>query len=109
VFSTNDTELCDLEIPITEFMPEKLVDLIGGIIKAILFQRTASDGDDALQTAKDPAIRQIECGSLCLRHTLAAQGKIELAVAKSIPDLVHEIAISLNTLFRQTDITSLAG
>ena len=40
-------EFGDLEIPVTKFMPEKLVDLVGGIVKAILFQRTASGGDDA--------------------------------------------------------------
>src|SRR5262245_50401556 len=75
-FSTTDTEFGDLEIPVTKFMPEKLIDRVGGIVKTILFQCTACGGDGALQAAEYPAIRQVERRPLHVLDVLTCQGKI---------------------------------
>jgi hypothetical protein len=58
------TEFCDLEIPAAEFMPEKLVDLAGGLLKASLFQGTTGGTDNTLDATQTPPIRQIEGATL---------------------------------------------
>ena len=98
--------LNQLQIPIAKLAPRKLIDRVRCCIKAQIGHRFVERFTGLLNLADDPLVdRQLGCGRF---QSGGRADFIGLAIARCIPQLGREIAISFDPLVIHLDVAALA-
>src|SRR5260370_33661325 len=99
--------LGELEVPVTELVPEELVERRGCFGEFEPRQRIRGHPDRSIQTAKNPSAGERKAG---IGGELA--GRLEIAEVhqgepRRVPKLVVESLVALDALERQLDVSTL--
>src|SRR3712207_2068907 len=92
------TQFSYFQVPITEVMPEELIELIGRIVETIFIESPTCRSDDRLEMAENPPVGQIQWVAVSDLGMGVGEGEVERSEAECIPNLIHEIAVPLDTL-----------
>src|SRR6476660_8086238 len=95
-------KLLELQVPVAEIVPPEVIQLVGGLIVAMLLEVAIRRFRARVQAAGDPAVRQ----GNWLARTLARLAKQETG---RVPDLVGEGLQRIDTVFAQRDIAARRG
>ena len=97
------------EIPVAVFVPEKLVQGIGGFVEAKFAQPLVHGRRKPLETAQDPAVLEPEGGTRRKRRPgprLRLVTEIEQDEARRVPDLVGERTVADHALLGQGQVAA---
>ena len=113
---SGDLHLGDLQVPVAELVPDKLVDGVGDIVEPVFLEAPCHLGLGLLQRRGDPAVGLAEHQiamrrparlALCFR-VLAQPAVVAFAVhqheARRVPQFVAKVAIALAALGVEIDI-----
>ena len=127
-----DLHFGDLQIPVAELIPNKVIDGVGHVVQAVLGKAGGDQGFDFLQLRDDPAVGLAEAqvlveraggnhlalranaGRLALRFGVFLQAAvIAFAVhqheAAGVPELVAKVAVTLAALGVKVDVAPQTG
>ena len=97
--------LCHLDIPVTELIPQEIIDLLYGNSKLIFIHILSNITDHGVQSGKDPFILVAQCVQVFRRcYCLALQ--VHHNETGSIPDLICKVTAGFYTLPVETHIIS---
>src|SRR5215467_8965068 len=98
----------DLQIPVAELAPEKLVDRISGLIKSVCRQSIIYLAGNTMQARHDPAVLQSR--KLLFRSTISEAGALARAIqihehkSGRIPDFIGKSAITFSAAFGEGNV-----
>src|SRR5471030_189946 len=95
--------LGEFQVPVAILVPDELVQGLCRQVEAELVELTGHFGFGALQLRDDPAIRQ---GQFVGFAVLAAVFALVQNIARSVPDLVAEVAIAFDAAHVELDVTT---
>ena len=103
-----EDRLGQFEVPVAEFMPDKLVDGRRRVVETVFVQPPDHLGNGAVQPRPDPAV-----GNGLILLADGNRGIVILQVhhgeSRRVPDLVHEKLVPLDPLLRHPDVPPLGG
>src|SRR5439155_3823234 len=115
--------LDQLDVPIAELAPEKVVDAVGSLVEAVSFERLIDIVDHAVEARKNPAI--LQASRFESAHPLCSAGALARGLSElfqrpdtgllrrvhthehetsCIPDLIGKITIPLSSIFRKCNV-----
>src|SRR5690606_30420054 len=100
--------LGQLQVPVAVFVPDELVQGVGGQVKAVLVQVADHFLLAVLQLADDPTVSQRQFYWFIVDTAVFAFG-IHQYVAGSVPKLVTEVAVAFQALHVPVDVTAGGG
>ncbi len=104
-----EARLDDLQIPIAQLAPEKLVDRAGGLIKTVVRQRLVYLSGHAIEARVYPAVLEVTQIVFCnaLRQTYSPNAvQIHEDKARGVPDLVGKCAIAFRAIGVERNVGS---
>ena len=99
-----EDRLGEFQIPVTKDIPDPLIDGLGGIIEPVGFKSLVDPHAQARHLTDHPAVHRFP---RCLRIKAGIGAAfVHLAVARCVPQLGGEVAVTLDPLFREADVAT---
>ena len=103
-----DLHLGNFQVPVTEFVPDKLVDGVGHIVEPVIGEALCHGGFGALQLADNPAVGGAAFQGRVGLHAAIVTLAIHQYEAGGVPQLVAEVAIAFAALAVEVDAAAQA-
>ena len=104
-----EIELDQLQVPVTQLVPDKVVDELSPLVKSVFLQGPCGLGDGPVEPSQDPFIRGTALCQVYPLTVVAIIFQVHCGEPCRVPDLVGEVAISLDPLLGEPDIPTLRG
>ncbi len=97
-----------LQVPVAVFVPDELIQCLGGVVKAVLVHRLGDLGFGFLQLRDNPTVGQGKLNLFTTSAAIFAFG-VHQHVARGVPQLVAEVAVAIQAAHIKLDITPGGG
>jgi hypothetical protein len=96
-----EERLDQFKIPVAEFMPDELIEVVRGFVKLVFFDGLLNRADRLVQPSTDPSIREAQITRLGNQEFLARFQTLQIhqGKARSIPDLIDKMAVPFCSRF----------
>ena len=94
------------EVPVTEFMPHKIVQRPGGLVEAVAVQGIGDFRRHPSEAGNNPFVLQRQALQV---EIIVAVFQVHQGKARGIPELVDKIAVALHAFLGHLDVPSLGG
>ena len=93
-----------LDVPVTELVPEEVVDRVRGLVEAERRERLVHLPRGVVDAREDPALHRLQVVALDLLGLAQRRVDVRQGEARRVPDLVRERGVALHAALGQRDV-----